>query len=73
MVKKLTVQESPQGNGGAVGTPQSFVVTSYLSDYKTVNGVKFPTKIVNDLGMMKLEINFSDVKVNSGLKAEDIK
>jgi hypothetical protein len=32
-----------------------------------------PTHVVNDLGQMKVDIRFDDVKVNSGLKAEDIK
>jgi zinc protease len=64
LVKKLTVQESPQG---------SMTITSTVSDYKTFNGVKIPTRIVNDMGMMKFDIKFDDVKVNTGLKAEDIK
>ena len=64
LVKKSAVQEGPQG---------SITVNTLVSDYKTFGGVKVPTKIVNDLGMMKFEITFSDVKVNSGLKAEDIK
>jgi predicted Zn-dependent peptidase len=64
LVKKLTVQESPQG---------SMTITSTVSNYKTFNGVKIPTRIVNDMGMMKFDIKFDDVKVNTGLKAEDIK
>jgi hypothetical protein len=32
-----------------------------------------PTRIVNDMGMMKIDIKFDEVKVNSGLKPEDIK
>lgn len=64
LVKKTSVQEGPQG---------SMNVSSFVGDYKAFNGVQIPTKIVNDLGMMKFEIKFTDVKVNSGLKAEDIK
>jgi len=64
LVKKTSVQEGPQG---------SMPVSSFVGDYKAFNGVQIPTKIVNDLGMMKFEIKFTDVKVNSGLKAEDIK
>jgi hypothetical protein len=64
LVKKTSVMESPQG---------SLTVSSVLSNYKPFNGVQIPTKVVNDLGMMQFEITFNDVKVNAGLKAEDIK
>lgn len=64
LVKKTQVQESPMG---------SMTVNTYVSDYKPFGGVMIPTRIVNDLGQMKIEIKFDDVKVNSGLKAEDIK
>jgi predicted Zn-dependent peptidase len=63
LVKKSMTQEGPQG---------AMTISSYASNYKTFNGVQIPTKVVNDLGMMKIEINFNDVKVNSGLKPEDI-
>ena len=49
------------------------MVSSLISDYKAFNGVKIPMKIVNDLGMMKIEIGFTEIKINSGLKPEDIK
>ncbi|MDQ3277347.1 MAG: hypothetical protein M3Q06_03415, partial [Bacteroidota bacterium] len=64
LVKKTSVLESPQG---------SLTVSAVLSNYKPFNGVQFPTKVVNDMGMMQFEIIFNDVKVNTGLKAEDIK
>jgi predicted Zn-dependent peptidase len=64
LVKKVAVQETPQG---------SMTITTLVSGYKPVAGIQFPSKIVNDLGMMKIEVNFNDVKVNSGLKADDIK
>jgi predicted Zn-dependent peptidase len=64
LVKKTSVQEGPQG---------SATVSSIVTDYKAFNGVQIPTRIVNDLGGMKFEIRFTDIKVNSGLKAEDIK
>jgi len=65
LVKKTQVQE-----GGPMG---SVTINSYISEYKPFNGVQIPTRVVNDLGMMKFDIKFTDVKVNSGLKAEDIK
>lgn len=64
LVKKSMVQESPMG---------SMTVSTGVMDYKTFNGVKLPTRIVNDLGQIKIDIKFDDVKVNSGLKVEDIK
>jgi zinc protease len=64
MVKKVVIQETPQG---------SVTISSIVSDYKPFNGIQIPTRIINDLGTMKFDIKFDDVKVNSGLKAEDIK
>lgn len=64
LVKKSMVQESPMG---------TMNINVSVGDYKPFNGVLIPTRIVNDLGMMKFDIRFDEVKVNSGLKAEDIK
>lgn len=64
LVKKVAAQETPQG---------SMTITTLVSGYKPVAGIQFPSKVINDLGMMKIEVNFNDVKVNSGLKADDIK
>ncbi|HEV7333964.1 MAG TPA: pitrilysin family protein [Flavisolibacter sp.] len=64
LVKKTSVVEGPQG---------SMTMSAVLSDYKPFNGVQIPTKIANEVGMMQFEITFNDVKVNTGLKAEDIK
>lgn len=64
LVKKTMVQEGPMG---------AVTINTTVTGYKPFNGVQIPTRIVNDLGMMKFDIQFSDVKVNSGLKAEDIK
>ena len=63
-VKQSQVQEGPMGSAN---------VSTYISDYKAFNGVQIPTRIVQDLGQMKIDIKFDDVKVNTGLKAEDIK
>lgn len=65
LVKQIKVQE-----GGPMGT---VTVTTSFDDYETFNGVKIPTKITTDLGMMKFDIEFDEIKVNTGLKAEDIK
>ena len=63
-VKRTVTQEGPQG---------SMSVSTIVGGYKTFSGVQLPTKMILDQGPMKIEINMTDVKINSGLKAEDIK
>ena len=63
-VKRTSTQAGPQG---------SMTVSTVIGNYKNFNGVQIPTKMIVDQGPMKIEINFTDVKVNSGLKPEDIK
>ena len=43
-----------------------------FDDYKVYNGVQIPTKIVSFVGV-KMSMTMNDIKVNSGLKADDIK
>jgi hypothetical protein len=63
-VKEAKTEEGPQGK----------VTTSVTtSEYKTYNGVKLPVKQVFDAGAFKLNIEIKDVKVNQGLKLEDLK
>ena len=62
-VKSTRTEESPMGKAN---------IQTYFSDYKDFSGVKIPTHIIVDLGQFKLDIPFSDVKVNSGLKPADI-
>ncbi|HVF82185.1 MAG TPA: hypothetical protein VM884_09635, partial [Flavisolibacter sp.] len=64
-VKQALTQEGPGG--------QQMNINVTISDYKSFNGVQIPTHILTDLGMMKIDVKFADVKVNTGLKAEDIK
>ncbi|HVF82337.1 MAG TPA: hypothetical protein VM884_10400, partial [Flavisolibacter sp.] len=64
-VKQTTTQE-----GGPAGP---MTINTTISDYKPFNGVQIPTRLGMDLGMMKLDVKFTDIKVNAGLKAEDIK
>lgn len=65
LVKQTTTQE-----GGPAGP---MTINTSIGDYKVFNGVQIPTRLGMDLGMMKLDVKFTDVKVNAGLKAEDIK
>jgi zinc protease len=53
--------------------PQKANVTASFMDYKAFSGVQIPTRIVVDFGPIKQDMKFNDVKVNAGLKAEDIK
>lgn len=64
-VKTVSVQDA-----GPMG---QMTIQSYLYDYKEFNGVQIPTRIVVDFGQMQQELKFTDIKVNSGLKVEDIK
>jgi len=63
---KLKSTTSEEGEKGAV------IVTTTFADYKEFNGVKVPTHITIDQGPVK-SISIKEVKVNSGLKSEDIK
>lgn len=63
-VKETRTQESPAGK---------LNITISNTEYKTVNGVKLPIKQTLDTGQFKINIEISDLKVNQGLKMEDLK
>lgn len=48
-----------------------FEQESFYSDYRKVGGLKYPFKIVQNMGMQKLELNVSSIKLNTGL-SDDI-
>ncbi len=48
-------------------TQGSFQQETFYSDYKEVNGLKFPFKIKQSFGMQTIEMNVSSVKLNEGL------
>ncbi len=48
-------------------TKGSFQQETYYSDYKEVEGLKFPFKIKQSFGMQTIEMNVSSVKLNEGL------
>ncbi|MEO7531925.1 MAG: pitrilysin family protein [Sediminibacterium sp.] len=65
----MRVKESHSEEG-----PNGKATTSIItSEFKTVNGVKLPVKQVFDAGAFKLAIDIKDVKVNTGLKLDDLK
>ncbi|WP_395090373.1 hypothetical protein [Armatimonas sp.] len=55
-VRSDQVVESPQGK---------IAVESYLSDYRTVSGVKIPFKTRQLLGQIEVTIQFTELKVNT--------
>jgi hypothetical protein len=66
----LKLQETKEQDGGPMGR---LSVTTKYTEYKEYGGVKIPTKILIDAGMLKQDISITDVKVNQGLKASDLK
>ncbi len=52
---------------------KQLVIPIIYSDYKTFNGVQMPTKMVIEQEGMKINIAFNDIKINTGLKIEDLK
>ncbi|MBT8385900.1 MAG: hypothetical protein KJO12_00685 [Ignavibacteria bacterium] len=47
-----------------------FEQESFYSDYRNVDELKFPFKIVQNMGMQKLELNVSSIKLNTGINDE---
>ncbi len=43
---------------------------SFYSDYRKVDELKFPFNIVQNMGMQKLELNVSSIKLNTGISDE---
>lgn len=64
IVKKMSTEESPMG---------TMNVQTYFKDYKKYNDVFIASKVIIDLGQFKQELSFTEVKINSGLKVEDLK
>jgi zinc protease len=58
-IKEVKKVETTQG---------SFQQETFYSDYKEVDGLKFPFKIKQSFGMQTIEMNVSSVKLNKGLK-----
>lgn len=54
-------------NGVKTKNPTSF------SDYKEVNGIKFPHKMIMAMGPMELEFVVSEIKINEGVSDADFK
>lgn len=63
-LKVKSIAERP----GAMGSTKT---TTTYSDYKEVNGIKFPFTMNTDAGGMPMEMKVTDLKVNSGLSDSD--
>ncbi len=61
-VYSMQTQESPQGE---------MTITSELQDYKEVNGILYPHKLVQNFGPQSMELDVTEIKVNAKLKAGD--
>jgi len=58
-VKEIKEVETSQG---------SFQQETFYSDYKEIEGLKFPFKIKQTFGVQTIEMNISSVKLNEGLE-----
>lgn len=65
LVKTAKSQEVP---GRGVVTQQEF-----YNGYKTINGVQLPTEQLIDMGQLKINVKYTDIKANQGLKTTDLK
>ncbi|MEY4052297.1 MAG: insulinase family protein [Chitinophagia bacterium] len=65
LVKTAKSEEVP---GRGTVTQQQF-----YSSYQTVNGVQIPSEMIIDMGQMKINVKYTDIKVNQGLKTTDLK
>ncbi|MGA0557354.1 insulinase family protein [Larkinella sp. VNQ87] len=57
-VQMMTVEQTPQGE---------MAITSNFSDYKDVNGVKFPHTLTQNFGPMVMKMETQSLVVNTGL------
>ncbi|TDQ28768.1 M16 family metallopeptidase [Tenacibaculum caenipelagi] len=63
-VKTVTTTKTPQGE---------MTVPIEFSDYKEVNGIKFPHKMIQTAGPMKMEFITKEIKINEGVSDADFK
>ena len=65
LVKTSKSEEVP---GRGTMTQQQF-----YTGYQTVNGVQISSEQLIDMGQMKINVKYTDIKVNQGLKTTDLK
>lgn len=70
VASSLRVKETKTEEGAANAKA---LVQMFITEYKTFNGVKLPVKMTLDAGQLKISMDLTDVKINQGLKASDLK
>ena len=65
LVKTSRSEEVP---GRGTATQQQ-----YYTGYRVVNGVQIASEQLMDMGQMKINIKYTDIKINQGLKTSDLK
>jgi len=65
LVKTAKSEEVP---GRGTVTQQQF-----YSGYQAINGVQIPAEMLIDMGQMKINVKYTDIKMNQGLKTTDMK
>lgn len=60
-IKSLKTVYSPQG---------TFEQTTFFSNYNFIDGINFPFRIKQTIGIQTLDFNVSSIKINSGIKDE---
>ena len=63
-MKTTKVEKGPQG---------PVTQQQYYKNYQKVEGVSFAKEAVLDLGQFKMNLNFEAIKVNQGIKLDDLK
>jgi predicted Zn-dependent peptidase len=66
----LRVKDMREQELGPMG---KVVMTTTFKEYKAYNGVQIPVKVNIDAGPLKQDIDITNVKINTGLKKEDLK
>lgn len=62
LLQSTVVEESPQGN---------MSINTIFSDYKEVDGLKFPFKMTQEVGPQKMVSTISEITLDKGVSAED--
>ena len=65
LVKTSKSEEVP---GRGTMTQQQF-----YTGYQTVNGIQIASEMLIDMGQMKINVKYTDIKLNQGLKTTDLK
>ncbi|MEN9697544.1 MAG: hypothetical protein RLZ56_965 [Bacteroidota bacterium] len=64
----LKTSKSQEVPGRGAVTQQQF-----YKAYKTVNGIQLPSEELIDMGQIKINVKYTDIKANQGLKLADLK